>query len=429
MTEPLHISLRNISIIWSILHIIILFSFLYQPKISRKKATLITLFYMIPLGVANMGLLAALNSLSAIKYMLMLVTVASLVFFSFLSTYRGARFVFTFCMADTAVLIVLILTAMADVYLFNDSGLFRLISRLIIFPVLEYLTWKYFRRIYNHSYEIMATGWGWFAWLGVFCYCLLIFMMIYPESILTNPDHIPAMLLCCTLIPMVYYAIVRSLRNQHRLHRLSSQEAILRLERDHMEDIIRQNMTAEERIRIERHDLRHRMKTLLSMLERGAVEETIAYLNTSIDALDNYKVTRYCQNPIVDAVFSAFFADARANDIRIESSLAVPHDLPVDATEFSIVMANALENAIHACLVLPKEQREIRCKYVIGPRHICQISNPVAKPVKLDENGHPYSREPGHGIGTQSIVAFCEKYGADLHYKYEDGWFHIRIIL
>lgn len=429
MNETVNVALRNISIIWSILHIIILFSFLYHPKITRKKATLITLFYMIPLGAANIALLAAFNSVSALKYMLTLVSVSSLIFFSFLSKYRGARFVFTFCMADTAVLIVLILTAMADVYLFRDRGIFRLVSRLIIFPVLEYLAWKYFRKLYHSSQEIMATGWGGFAWIGVCCYCLLIFLMIYPESILVNRDHIPVMLLCCVFIPLVYYSILRSLRNQHRLHQLSSQEAILRLEREHMEDIIRQNMAAEDRIRIERHDLRHRMRTLLSMLERGSIDETIAYLNTSIEALDNFKIVRYCQNPVVDAVFSAFFADARANNIRVESSLAIPHDLPVDATEFSIVMANALENAIHACLALPEERREIRCKYVIGPRHICQISNPVAKPVKLDENGRPFSHEPGHGIGTQSIVAFCEKYDADLNYKYEGGWFHIRIIL
>ena len=429
MSEAVRTALRNISIIWSILHIIILFSFLYAPKISRKMATLITFFYMIPLGAANIALLAAVDFYASIKWMLVLATVASLIFFSFLSKYRGARFVFTFAMADTAVLIIIILTAMADVYLFSDSGIFRLISRLILFPVLEYLTYKYFRRIYNHVQEIMATGWGWFAWIGVFCYGLLVFLMVYPTSILQNPDHIPVMLLCCVLIPMVYYAIIRSLRNQYRLYTFSRQEAILRLEREHMEDIIRQNMTAEERIRIERHDLRHRMRTLLSMLERGAVDETVAYLRSSIETLDNFKVTRYCQNPIADAVFSAFFADARANDIRIESSLAVPHDLPVDATEFSIVMANALENAIHACLALPPELREIRCKYVIGPRHICQISNPVSKPVKLDENGRPFSHEPGHGLGTQSIVAFCEKYGADLNYKCENGWFHIRIIL
>ena len=33
------------------------------------------------------------------------------------------------------------------------------------------------------------------------------------------------------------------------------------------------------------------------------------------------------------------------------------------------------------------------------------------------------------GIGTQSIVAFCDKYAANLNYKVADGWFHIRIIM
>ena len=429
MSEPINVTLKNISIVWSILHIIILFSFLYYPKISRVKATLITFFFMIPLFLANVALLAAFNSLQSIKLMLLLVSVSSLIFFSFLSRYRGARFIFTFCMADTAVLIVLILTAMIDVYIFRDSGYFRLITRLIAFPLMEYIAYRYLQKVYRDAQEILADGWGWFALIGIVCYFLLILLMVYPQSILINRDHAPAMIVACVLIPAVYYAIIRSLKSQHNLHILTSQEAILRLEREHMEDIIRQNMTAEERIRIERHDLRHRMRTLLSMIERGAIDETIAYLSTSIEALENYKVTRYCQNPIVDAVFSAFFADAQSNGIRIESSLAVPHDLPVDATEFSIVMANALENAIHACENLPKEERVIRCKSVVSPAHMLQISNPYKGTVTFDEKGHPTTMRTGHGIGTRSIEAFCDKYKATLDYKVKDGWFHLRIVL
>lgn len=429
MTESYSTVLRDLSLVWSLLHILILCSFLYQPRFSRKTSTLFTCLFLIPVGAVCIAILSALAFYPALKWMIVFISTAGLIFFACLAKYRGARLLFTFFMAETIALIIIILTAIVDVYLLDNTGIFRFVARLILFPLLEWFAFAHFHKMYSITQEIMNMGWWLFTLTAIVCHALLTILLISPQSFLMDPLHIPHILLVCILIPLVYYAILRGLLQQHRLYTISRQEAILRLEREHMEDLIRQNIMTEERIRIERHDLRHRLKSIQSMLERGGYEDALTYIRSSTATLDSTKVIRYCQNPIVDAVFSSFFSDAEANHIRIESSLAVPHDLPVDATEFSIVIANALENAIRACLVLPEPERIIRCKYVIGPRHMCQISNPTAQEVVFDENGRPYSHEPGHGIGTHSIVAFCEKYNADLNYKYEDGWFHIRIVL
>lgn len=73
---------------------------------------------------------------------------------------------------------------------------------------------------------------------------------------------------------------------------------------------------------------------------------------------------RWCRPPVLDAVFSSYFEQAKNQGIRVEAAVSLPDTLPVDEGELAIVLANALENAIHANLELPPEQRELRCKMV-----------------------------------------------------------------
>ena len=56
-----------------------------------------------------------------------------------------------------------------------------------------------------------------------------------------------------------------------------------------------------------------------------------------------------------------------------------------------------------------------------------QISNSFPGAVEFDSNGLPISHEEGHGFGTRSIAAFCEKYGAFYEFKAVGDTFYLRI--
>ena len=71
--------------------------------------------------------------------------------------------------------------------------------------------------------------------------------------------------------------------------------------------------------------------------------------------------------------------------------LSIPETLPVAYEEFSVVIANALENAINACRSLPKEQRRIVCKCICRPKLMLEISNPYRDDIVFSEEGLPLS--------------------------------------
>ena len=49
--------------------------------------------------------------------------------------------------------------------------------------------------------------------------------------------------------------------------------------------------------------------------------------------------------------------------------------------------------------------------------------------LSLDKNGVPVSTKSEHGLGTRSIVAFCEKAGAAYEFKTNDRKFSLRIVI
>lgn len=186
---------------------------------------------------------------------------------------------------------------------------------------------------------------------------------------------------------------------------------------------------AENAIRTERHDLRHRLQAVAELVSRGDKKSALEFLDAAQRRLDEQKEIRWCRPPVLDAVFSSYFDQAKNQGILVEANIALPDTLPVDEGELAIVLANALENAIHANLKAPQGQRQIRCKMVATPSVILEISNPCAGDVSFDGDGLPITRQSGHGLGVQSISAFCRKNGAVCHFDLTDDWFRLRLVL
>ena len=119
----------------------------------------------------------------------------------------------------------------------------------------------------------------------------------------------------------------------------------------------------------------------------------------------------------MDAVLSSYLHKAEIRHIQINHKIAFPEQIPVNESELATVFANALENAINACEKLDPEKRFIEIKVLNHPRFIVQISNSFDGNIEFDKNGIPVSHESGHGFGTRSIVAFCEKNNAFYQFK------------
>lgn len=109
--------LKNLSVLWSLGHTLVLFLLLFESRYSRKKTLILTLITMIPLIGANVFLMFTMPPNNFFMLMLLTMSLPSFIVFWVLAKNRDGRFFFTFCMVDTVVLEVIYITQIGNFFL------------------------------------------------------------------------------------------------------------------------------------------------------------------------------------------------------------------------------------------------------------------------------------------------------------------------
>jgi len=420
--------LRDISILWSFIHVLILFISLYESRYSKKKTIIWTVATMAPLIVFNMILFFKLGpQLTGGALIMLTCTLPSLIFFYIMAKHRDGRFLFTFCMVDTLSYEIMCITNIIDFYL-GESYIFMFVSRLILFPLLEWYVYKQLRPTFHAVQRHTKKGWYTFAAVGAIFYVVLILSMTTPTLITERPAELPAFIMLLILMPILYLNIFFTLRNQQIVHEVSEKDNLLRIQVENMTTRIEELNAAEERAKIDRHDFRHKMRTIIKLIHDKRYDELDVLANSYDKESSESAVKHYCSFAAIDAVLASYMKRAENRNIKVNMGLTFPNALPISEAELATVFANAIENAINACEKIDESKRYIEIQVLKSPRFMVQISNSFNGEVEFDKNGIPISRAPGHGIGTRSIVAFCEKNNAFYEFKVDDQRFSFRIV-
>ena len=343
-----------------------------------------------------------------------------------ISRYRGWRLVFQLL---SAILFWTLVHHGAGLLYYLSGGYFwvLILSYLVLSAGVIWFLIRFLRPLFLQVLLELDRGWWLMCLVMATYYVIIIYLIPGFVGLEENSTIIKSAI---SFLMVGFYSILMFLFSSIRKEaetRHSAQLSALQLSalQSRMEAV----KAAEDAIRTERHDLRHRLQTVTELVSRGDREATLEFLDTARKRLDERKEIRWCRPPVLDAVFSSYFDQAKQQDIRVEAEISLPEKLPVDEGELAIVFANALENAIHANMELPIEQRRLRCRGIGYPNIMAEIVNPFLGAVEFDKDGYPISAKEGHGLGTQSIRFFCEKYGAVCQYEAENGLFSFRVIL
>lgn len=419
--------LRDISIFWALDHALILFLMLFKPRSSWKKTAVILLSTMLPLTIVNVIISHIVGIDKIAITMPLTLALPSLLVYWFLAKHRDGRLYFTFCLVDIAVLELICISQILNHYTTPDTYIFMFVFLLTILPLIEWLVFKKFRSAYLHVQENATLGWGMFAAISALFYFLITLVMAYPTAITSRPEDLPGAVLLCILIPVIYVHIISTLWRQQNMHEMTVQEDILKLQVANMTARIEELAAADEKFRMERHNYRHKMKTIASLVELGQYEEVAALVKDYHEAYQRTQVIRYCNNAVIDAVLSTYIKQAESKAIKVTVGFAFPESIPVNETELATVFANAIENAINASEKLEESKRHIEIKVLSKPRFMIMVRNNFDGEVEFDDQGIPVNHHEEHGFGTRSIAAFCHKHHAHYMFKVTDEKFALYV--
>ena len=363
---------------------------------------------------------------AVVRFYPLIAHVPSLLLFFALSRFRGWRLVFQ---QFSAIFFCLLVQHGAGLVYYLSGGRFwaLALAYLIFSAVVIWFLLRFLRPLFFQTLPELRRGW-WFVCLVIAIYYIIIAYLIpgyvgfERESTVLKPAISLLMVGFYSILMFLFTSVRKEAETRH-----SAQLSALQLSalQSRMEVV----KAAESAIRTERHDLRHRLQTVAELMARGDRDTALDFLAAAQKRLDDKKAIRRCRPPVLDAVLSSYFDQAENQGIPVEAKIALPDTLPVDEGELAVVLANALENAIHANLALPPERRKLRCRMRGTPGIMLEISNPCAGDVAFDSGGLPVASQAGHGIGTQSISSFCRKNGAVCRYDLTDGWFRLQLVL
>ena len=306
----------------------------------------------------------------------------------------------------------------------------EIVIRIIVTIPFIFFLHQYLRHSYLKMYAVMKKGWGYLC-LVPFSFFIINYINVtplnpvpenYAKTILTVSLALINVVVSYGVIFFLFQKIINDSELREEQQLLKSQ--ILAMERQ--SDMMKER---EEKLSITHHDLRHYIAQIKTLLESGNTEEVLRILS-SYDNQQNATVPYYCDNPTINAILAYYIQKAEQDGITVRTDCRLHKQLPVEASELSIVLANAIENAIHACRrVSADRERLIKIKVVSTPQFALEVANSYQGTVEFDENGIPVSDRVGHGLGTKSISAFADKYDGIIEYNADSTLFRLRLLV
>lgn len=169
-----------------------------------------------------------------------------------------------------------------------------------------------------------------------------------------------------------------------------------------------------------RHDMKNHIAVTRGLLEKGDSVSAAAYL-ASLDAAAACLSAPFQTNrPACDVLLAEKSALAETHGIAFRSTFLVPAACPVEDMDFCAILANALDNAIHACDMLPA-----------GAEKFIRISSRTQGDFLLVsiENSFRGSPHIRFGTGLSNIRRIAGKYNGALDVHTADSVFCLYILL
>lgn len=186
------------------------------------------------------------------------------------------------------------------------------------------------------------------------------------------------------------------------------------------------------KVRSIRHDMTNHILTLERLYEGNKEEEAEAYGRRLKTELTRLKGEMESGNPVTDVVLQEFAGEAERRGILFCSDFHYPADSVIDAFDVSVVLNNALQNAVENTWE-GEEKRISIMSYRRNNAYIIKICNSFTGQIKWNtQSGLPVTskeKEEGHGCGLPSIRSVAAKYAGDIDITLKDGMFCLYVML
>lgn len=245
--------------------------------------------------------------------------------------------------------------------------------------------WMNFEAMGNRFFEEQSVLWA-VAWLLGTC---VIFFII---------------------LKLVHKIIVLSIQEREQ----KSLEDQVKKQRIYLAEAEKRN----EHYRRFQHDIDNHFLVLTGLFREKKYDEAREYFEHLHDVSDRLLIGIKTGNPAADILLNEKIGFAKSNGIQVKYDVNLPSDCVVENMDLCIILANALDNAIQACM---KENRQPEISLIVRKRYhflVIEIENTNLKHGK-----------PEYGTGLKNIEHTVEKYEGTMEIESGGGTFRLTVLL
>lgn len=180
-----------------------------------------------------------------------------------------------------------------------------------------------------------------------------------------------------------------------------------------------------------RHDSTNRNLAVIGLIRSEKYAEALNELTNTNEMFEReYNEFVFTNNPVIDSVIRAKKISANSKDITLVVHPQLPLQINIDPIEISVIIGNALDNAIEATVQVNDAPKEILLEIATNHNDLTiGVTNPVVNDVDVNNLTSTKKNKLNHGFGLASIEYIAQKYHGHVFYTCENKQFEISIIM
>ena len=187
-------------------------------------------------------------------------------------------------------------------------------------------------------------------------------------------------------------------------------------------------------VREMRHDMKQQYIYLRELANSGKKEELVSVLEKLIgDSAGKGRLESRTGNLVIDAHINHLWEKFRQNSIALYTDLKVPPVMNILDEDLSVLLGNAIDNALEASEYVERESREIRIQMTYEKGYLfISLKNRYQGEIKQDERNRLISSKKEkivHGLGISSMEKIARRYHGYVKIGWEDNIFKLETIL
>lgn len=304
----------------------------------------------------------------------------------------------------------------------SDNGNYELVS-MYLSVLLFYIIVIVLKNVYKKQVQDEFSGQWSYLLISAICSICILYMIANDTGMARITIVVTGMVVLAVNIMLYRFYVSMSDRFIYEQDNI-----LLRKQMDIYEQQISANVENAEKIRAIRHDMKHHIREIKELSEKGMTKEINEYIDMLAGDINEAQSYIDTGNAALDGIVNYYMSVAATENIIFDTNISVPQNMQIKTYDLNIIMGNLLDNAFENTMMAKNQQVLLKMKYFNSILYISSI-NTYTGAIKKSGEKFISLKDSSHGYGVDNIKRIVNKYNGNIEIDYKNNVFNISIVL